>query len=281
MTRPEQTPYLPVTPEQISDSALEAAEEGASVIHIHVREPESARPSMRVDLYQDVVDRIRKKRPDLLINLTTGPGAVFIPSEQKLRDLCQGQAQVLMADAITRVRHIELIKPELCSLDFNTMQRGGDGMTQINHPAVVKEMLRLIQAAGVKPELELFDSGDMVMALEWYNQGLIQRPAFWQFAMGIKYGWPATTTSLTHACAMLPKDSVWSAFGIGSAEMPMVAQTMLMGGHVRVGLEDNIYVSKNVLAKSNAELVRMAREIITLLGGSVATTVQARETLLK
>lgn len=281
MTKPGQTPYLPITPEQIAVSALEAGEAGASVIHIHVRDPKTGLPSMQTELYADVVDRIRQHRPDLLINLTTGPGAVFVSSVEMLQQLCQGQGKIFIADAQIRVAHIESIKPDLCSLDFNTMQRGGDGMTQINHPTIVKEMLRLIQNVGVKPELEIFDSGDMVMALEWHSQGLITRPSFWQFAMGIKYGWPATPTALAHAHAMLPCNSTWSAFGIGASEMPMVAQTMIMGGHVRVGLEDNIYIDKGVLAKSNAELVARARDIIKFLGGTVANTAQARDILLK
>jgi uncharacterized protein (DUF849 family) len=281
VTRVDQTPYLPVTPEQIATSSLEAAEAGASVIHIHVRDPKSGRPSMETELYRDVVDRIRQRRKDVLINLTTGPGSAFINSADALEKLCQGQGRAFMADAHTRVRHIELIRPELCSLDFNTMQRGSTGQTQINHPDIVKEMLRLIQQAGTKPELEIFDSGDMIIALEMYQQGLIKGQPFWQFAMGIKYGWPATHTALTHAQALIPENSVWSAFGIGREQMPMVAQTMLRGGHVRVGLEDNIYVSKGVLAKSNAELVSNAVELIRLLGGTVASTQQAREILLK
>ena len=280
VTRPDQTPYLPITPEQIATSGLEAAEAGASVIHIHVRDPESGRPSMETELYQDVVNRIRKYRSDVLINLTTGPGSAFIPYKT-LHDLNENPGKIFMADAQTRVRHIEIIRPDLCSLDFNTMQRGGDGITQINHPVIVKEMLRLIQNAGVKPELEIFDSGDMVIANEMYNQGLIKGQPFWQFAMGIKYGWPATHTALSHAQAMMPANSVWSAFGIGRDQMPMVAQTMLRGGHVRVGMEDNIYVSKGELVKSNAELVGIARDIIKLLGGTLATTTQAREILIK
>lgn len=281
MTRLDQSPYLPVTTEQIANSALEAAEAGASVVHIHVRDPISYNPSMDIELYRDVVDRIRLYRKDLLINLTTGPGSAWIKSAESLEQLCQGQGSAFMKDAQTRVEHIELLRPEICSLDFNTMQRGGEGTTQINHPAIVKEMLKLIQQAGTKPELEIFDSGDMVIALEMHRAGLIKGQPFWQFATGVKYGWPATHTTLTHAQAMLPNNSVWSAFGIGKDQMPIVAQTMLRGGHVRVGMEDNIYTSKGVLAKSNAELVTMASDLIKMLGGTVATTAQAREILLK
>jgi uncharacterized protein (DUF849 family) len=280
-TRPDQTPYLPVTPEQIATSSLEAAEAGAAVIHIHVRDPESGRPCMEIELYRDVVDRIRQHRKDVLINLTTGPGSTLINSAEALEKLCQGQGHAFMKDAQARVRHVELLRPELCSLDFNTMQRGATGTTQINHPDIVKEMLRLVQQAGTKPELEIFDSGDMVIALEMYNQGLIKGQPFWQFATGIKYGWPASHTTLTHAQAMIPANSVWSAFGIGKEQMPIVAQTMLRGGHVRVGLEDNIYIDKGVLAKSNAELVGRACDLIKILGGTVASTAQARDILLK
>ena len=279
-TNRSQTPYLPVTPEEIANSALESAEAGAAVVHIHVRDPETTWPSMELDLYRDVVDRIRKHNSHVLINLTTGPGAVFIKSVDELQKLCQGQITSFMADALERVKHIQVIKPDLCSLDFNTMQRGGHGVTQVNHPSIVKEMLKLIQEAGTKPELEIFDSGDMVIAREMYDQGLIHGRPYWQFAMGIRYGWPATQTALTHAHAMLPAGSVWSAFGIGRLQMPMVAQTMLMGGHVRVGMEDNIYVSKGVLAKTNAELVTMARDLIRLLGGTHASPQQARQILL-
>ena len=281
VTCPDQTPYLPVTPEQIATSSLEAAEVGASVIHIHVRDPSSGRPSMEIELYRDVVDRIRQHRKDILINLTTGPGSVWIKSAEELEKLCQGQGRAWIQDAQTRVRHIELIRPELCSLDFNTMQRGVTGQTQINHPDIVKEMLRLIQQVGTKPELEIFDSGDMVIALEMYREGLIKGQPFWQFAMGVKYGWLANHTSLTHAQAMIPNNSVWSAFGIGKEQMPMVAQTMLRGGHVRVGMEDNIYIAKGELVKSNAELVGTARDLIKILGGNVASTAQARDILLK
>jgi len=281
VTRPDQTPYLPVTPEQIATSSLEATEAGASVIHVHVRDPKTGRPSMETELYRDVVDRIRQHRKDVLINLTTGPGSAFINSAEDLEKLCQGQGRAFMKDAQARVKHIELIQPELCSLDFNTMQRGASGQTQINHPDIVKEMLRLIQQAGTKPELEIFDTGDMVIALEMHKQGLIKGQPFWQFAMGIKYGWPASHTALTHAQALMPANSVWSAFGIGKEQMPMVAQTMLRGGHVRVGMEDNIYIAKGELVKSNAELVTKAVRIIRDLGGDVASTAQAREILLK
>lgn len=277
VTTREQTPYLPVTPEEIANSSLEAAEAGAAVVHIHVRDPQTAKPSITVDLYRDTVNRIRKKNKKVLINLTTGPGAYYLPTFDG--NLAQGAPGTVLLKASRRVEHIQLIKPEICSLDFNTMHQAGDGI-RINHRRVTKEMLHLIQEVGTKPELEIFDSGDLRIAQEYVDEGLIKGKPFWQFAMGVKYGWGASTNALHYAYRELPPGSLWSAFGIGKQQMPFVAQTMLMGGHVRVGMEDNIYLSKGVLAKTNAELVKMAVDIIKLLGGEVAGFKDAREILL-
>jgi uncharacterized protein (DUF849 family) len=278
VTSRDQTPYLPVTPEEIATSALEAAEAGATVAHIHVRDPATGKPSVNIDHYRDTVDRIRKQNKDLLINLTTGPGAFYLPSFGV--NLAQGAPGSYLAGAAKRVEHIQLIKPDICSLDFNTMHQAGDGI-RINHKRVTREMLRLIQEAGTKPELEIFDSGDLRIAQEFVAEGLVKGQPFWQFAMGVKYGWGASTNALQYAYRELAPGSLWSAFGIGRQQMPYVAQTMLLGGHVRVGMEDNIYTSKGVLAKTNAELVKMAVEIIKLLGGSVASYSEARDILLQ
>lgn len=277
VTTREQTPYLPVTPEEIATSALEAAEAGAAVAHIHVRDPETGRPSVNVDYYRDTVDRIKKHNKDLLINLTTGPGAFYLPSFGV--NLAQGAPGSFLAGAAKRVEHIQAIKPDLCSLDFNTMHQAGDGI-RINHKRVTREMLRLVQEAGTKPELEIFDSGDLRIAQEFVAEGLVKGKPFWQFAMGVKYGWGSTPNALHYAYRELEPGSTWSAFGIGKDEMPLVAQTMILGGHVRVGMEDNIYTSKGVLAKTNAELVKMAVDIIKLLGGTVAGYQEARDILL-
>lgn len=276
VTTKDQTPYLPVTPEEIAESSLEAAEAGASVVHIHVRDIITRKPSIELDLYRDTVDRIKKKNNKVLINLTTGPGAQYIPTPG---NLSTGAPGTVLLPADIRVRHIQLIKPDLCSMDFNTMHQANDGI-RINHKRITKEMVRLVQEAGTKCELEIFDSGDFRIAREFLDEGIIKGRPFWQFAMGVKYGWDATPNSLFYAYNQLPENSIWSAFGIGKMEMPMVAQTMILGGHVRVGMEDNIYTSKGVLAKSNAELVLMAKNIITLLGGEVASFKEAREIIL-
>jgi len=275
-TTKEQTPYLPITPEEIANSSLEAAEAGAAIIHIHVRDPETGKQSMNIDYYVDVVNRIKKQNKEVLINLTTGPGAFFWPN---YNNLTQGETYSKMFNAEERVKHIQLIKPDICSLDFNTMhQAKGDGI-RINLRRITKEMLRLVQEAGTKPEMEIFDSGDFRIAQEFVDEGLVKGKPFYQFVMGVKYGWGASTNTLQYALKELRSNATWSAFGIGKDEMTMVAQSMILGGHVRVGLEDNIYTSKVVLAKSNAELVIMAKDIIRLLGGQVASPSDARDIL--
>jgi len=275
-TTKEQTPYLPITPEEIANSSLEAAEAGAAIIHIHVRDPETGKQSMNIDYYVDVVNRIKKQNKEVLINLTTGPGAFFWPN---YNNLTQGETYSKMFNAEERVKHIQLIKPDICSLDFNTMhQAKGDGI-RINLRRITKEMLRLVQEAGTKPEMEIFDSGDFRIAQEFVDEGLVKGKPFYQFVMGVKYGWGASTNTLQYALKELRSNATWSAFGIGKDEMTMVAQSMILGGHVRVGLEDNIYTSKGVLAKSNAELVIMAKDIIRLLGGQVASPSDARDIL--
>jgi uncharacterized protein (DUF849 family) len=272
-TRPEDTPYLPITPEQIATSALECAEAGAAAVHIHVRDPETGRPAIALDLYQDTVDRIKKHNRDLIINLTTGPGAYWIPSKD---NLANGGSGSLMLSPEIRVRHIESLKPDICSLDFNTMHQAGDGI-RINHRQIAKEMVQRVQAVGCKPELEIFDSGDFRIAQEFVVEGIIESPPLWQFAMGVKYGWAATPEALDYARRQLPAGSVWSAFGISKMQMPIVAQSWIYGGHVRVGLEDNIYLEKGVLVKTNAELVTKAVRIVKDLGGQIANYQEARE----
>jgi uncharacterized protein (DUF849 family) len=243
------------------------------VVHIHVRDLETGRPAIALDLYQDTVDRIKKHNKDVIINLTTGPGAYWIPSKDNLRNGGDGS---VMLSASTRVRHIEELKPDICSIDFNTMHQAGDGI-RINHRRITSEMVRRVQAVGCKPELEIFDSGDFRIAQELVAEGVIESPPLWQFAMGIKYGWAATPEALDYARRQLSVGSVWSAFGISKMQMPIVAQSWIYGGHVRVGLEDNIYLEKGVLAKTNAELVTKAARIVKDLGGQIANYQEARE----
>jgi uncharacterized protein (DUF849 family) len=268
----EQTQYLPITPEQIANSALEAAEAGAAVVHLHVRDPNTGRPSMKFDLYKEVVDRIKEKNTDVLINLTTGPGATG-PA-----DVIFGNAYPNFQPAEARVAHILKLKPDICSLDLNTMNRGLQNIT-VNSIAVAREIAKIVQGASVKPELEIFDSGDLEIAKMLIAEGTIVGNPLWQIASGVKWGWSASPATLEYAKQLLPRDSTWYAFGIGAMQMPFVALSTISGGHARVGLEDNVYLSKGILAKTNAELVEKAVRIIRDMGNEPATPIEARTIL--
>lgn len=274
LVKPEQTPHLPITPEQIANECLAAAEAGAGQVHIHVRDPETGKPSMQVELYREVVARIRRENRALVINLTTGPGGRFVPSEDDPKVYAPGTS---LLPPEKRVEHIALIKPDVCSLDLNTMNSGPDVV--INTPKNVRRMAKVIREAGVKPELEIFDSGDIHMALDLIADGTLQGPGMWTLVLGVKYGFMPAPETVLYARNMLPPGAFWSAFGIGRMEFPIVAQAWLMGGHVRVGMEDNIYLDKGVLATSNAQLVAKARDIIRSLGGDVASPHDARQML--
>ena len=268
----EQTPYLPVTPEQIANSALEAASAGAAVVHIHVRDPNTGRPSMDTALYREVFNRIKDKNTDVLINLTTGPGATG-PST-----VIFGGPHPAFQPAARRVEHILELKPDICSLDLNTMNRGPQNIT-VNTISVAREMARAVQTVGTLPELEIFDSGDLEIAKMLIAEGTITGQPLWQIATGIKWGWSASPATLEYAKQLLPRDSTWYAFGIGAMEMPFVALSTISGGHARVGLEDNIYLSKGQLARTNAELVEKAVRIIRDMGNEPATPAEARTIL--
>ncbi|PLC06814.1 NADPH:quinone reductase [Variovorax sp. RO1] len=274
LVKPEQTPHLPITPVQIADECLAAAEAGAAQVHIHVRHPETGKPSMEVDLYREVVDRIRRENRELIVNLTTGPGGRFIPSEDDPKIAAPGTT---LLPPEKRVEHIALIRPDVCSLDLNTMNSGPDVV--INTPKNVRRMAKVMREAGVKPELEIFDSGDIHLALGLIADGTLDGPAMWTFVLGVKYGFAPTPETLLYARNLLPRGAFWSAFGIGRTEFPIVAQSWLLGGHVRVGMEDNIYLEKGVLAESNAQLVAKTRDILRSLGGDVANPREARAML--
>jgi uncharacterized protein (DUF849 family) len=274
LTRPDQTPHLPISPEHIARDCLEAAAAGAAAVHIHVRDPATGKPSMEVELYREVMDLIRRENQELIINLTTGPGGRYIPSDDNPRIAAPGST---LLPPLERVRHIQQLQPDVCSLDLNTMNSGKDVV--MNTPRNVRIMATAMREAGVKPELEIFDSGDMHLALDLIKDGTLQGPGMWTFVTGVKYGFNFSPETLLYARSLLPAGAVWSAFGIGRHEFPCVAMALLAGGHVRVGLEDNIYLDKGVLAKNNAELVTRARRIVHDLGGELANPREARALL--
>jgi len=273
LTTLQQHPGLPCTPEQIATAALESAKAGAAIAHIHVRHPDG-RPSMELEHYREVVNRIRDKNSELIINLTTGLGGRFVPSKEDPKIAGPGTSIV---HPLRRVEHIVALKPDIATLDLNTMWSGTAAV--INTPENVTIMANEIQKAGSKPELEVFDSGDIQLANVLLEQGVLKRPALFQIVMGVRYGFISTPQTLIYAQSLLPMDATWAAFAIGRWEFPMLAQAWFLGGHVRVGLEDNVFISKGVLAPSNAALCEKAARIIDDLGGELATPKQAREIL--
>ena len=266
-------PAIPVTPEQIATACVEAARAGATICHIHVRDPETGKPSMDPAHYREVVARIRDSGTDLVINLTTGAGGRFIPGDVRPAEPAQGTNLSTPAE---RVQHVEELRPEICSLDMGTMNFGPHVF--MNTPAHLATMAKAIQAAGVKPELEVFDSGHVRLANHFVESGIIEGDPLYQICLGISWGQPATPAAMTYMRDLLPAGATWAGFGISRMQFPMVAQAVLLGGHVRVGLEDNIYLERGVFG-SNAQLVEKAIKIINLLGHETATPQEARQIL--
>jgi uncharacterized protein (DUF849 family) len=274
LTKPEMNRALPVSPEQIADSALEAAEAGAAAVHIHVRHPDTGAPSMEVAHYRAVVERIRAKNTALIINLTTGPGGRFQPSDE---NPAVGGPRTNLLHPERRVEHVVALKPDVCTLDLNTMTFGQEVV--INTPPNLRKMAAAIYESGVVPELELFDSGDIQLMNDFLAEGVLRQPALVSLVLGVKYGFPATPGAMAFARSMLPSDTIWTGFGIGRSAFPMVAQSFLLGGMVRIGMEDTVNVAKGRLAKGNGELVEKARHVVELLGGEIMRAEEAREML--
>jgi uncharacterized protein (DUF849 family) len=269
---------VPVTPEQIAESALEAARAGAAVVHIHVRDPATAQGSRDVELYRRVVEIIRGADVDAIINLTAGMGGDLVlggpdsplPLDQVATDL---------AGAAERLAHVEALRPEICTLDCGTMNfaAGGD-YVMANTPEMLRAMARRIQSLGVRPELEVFDTGQLVMVKDLIDEGLIDDPVLIQLCMGIRYGAPDDPGTLLTLVNALPAGSVFSAFSIGRMQLPYVAMAVLAGGNVRVGLEDNLYVGPGEKA-TNGALVQRAATILNAMNVRVLGPEEVRERL--
>ena len=266
--------YVPITPKQIADSAVEAAQAGAAIVHIHVRDPDTGAPSMNVKLYREVVDRIRASGTDVLLNLTTGVGARYVPSET---DPAVAGPGTNFVSPEARVEHVLELKPEICSLDVGSVNFAR--YVVINTPDHLSRMAALISAAGVKPELEVFELGHIRYARKMIEDGEIVGSPLFQLCLGIPWAAEAAPETMIAMRNRLPPGAQWSGFGISTALWPMVAQALLLGGNVRVGLEDSIYISRGVLAPSNAALVERAVNIIHDLGGETASPADARQML--
>ena len=267
-------PGLPFSPEEIATSAIEAAHAGAAIAHIHVRDPETGVGSMEPAYYREVVERIHASGVDLLINLTTGAGGQFVPGT---KEPAMGMESSNFQLPEIRTQHVEELRPDICSLDMGSMNF--DQRVFVNTPRHLTQMAEAIRKAGVKPELEVFDSGHLRLAKKLIADGVIDAPAMFQLCLGISWGEAATTQAMLHMRDQLPEGSLWAGFGIAQYQFPMVAQAVVLGGHVRVGLEDNLYLSRGVPAPNNAALVSRTVEIIGLLGEEAATPDDARELL--
>jgi len=262
---------VPVTPAQIATSCLDAEKAGAAVVHIHVRDPDTGKASMDPALYREVVGRIRDAGSALVINLTTGPGARFVPGDTEPVEMGEGSN---IRSPETRLEHVEELRPDICSLDVATMNFGENAM--VNVPRHLRAMAARIKTVGVKPELEVFDTGHVLLANQLVKEGYLDEPPLYQLCLGIPWGAPATPEGMSFMKSLLPDGANWSGFGISRAEFPMVAQACMLGGHVRVGLEDNLYIARGKLADSNAQLVERAVTIVESIGGTVATPDEAR-----
>jgi uncharacterized protein (DUF849 family) len=274
LTTPEMTPHLPVSPRQIADSALEAAEAGAAQVHLHVRDPATGRPSMELDLYREVVERIRERNTEVVVNLTTGPGGRFVPDEAE-----PGQAGpgTTLTTPERRTAHVVALRPDVATLDLNTMNSGGQVV--INTPGNVRRMAAAIRAAGAVPEIELFDSGDIALLHDLLRDGTLAAPLVCSFVLGVRYGFQPSPETVLYARDLLPPGAEFTVIGTGRWCFPAVAQSVLAGGHVRVGLEDAVYLDRGLLAPSNAAMVEKARRIVESLGTRVAGPARAREIL--
>jgi uncharacterized protein (DUF849 family) len=269
-------PHLPITPEQIAISSIDAAKAGAAIVHIHVRDPDTGAPSRDSALYREVVDRIRSSDTDVIINLTTGMGGDLYlgpdsaPLEFTSDTDCVGQLE--------RMQHVEELLPEICSLDCGSFNYAVDNYVYISST----EMLRLgaarLQKIGVKPELEVFDLGHIWFAKQMLSEGLLDAPPLFQICLDVRWGAQALPRNFQAMVDNLPDGANWAGFALGAMEMPMVAQAALLGGNVRVGLEDNLYLDKGVPA-TNAQLVERSRTILELMGAKIQSPEQARKTL--
>ncbi|MDH3662811.1 MAG: 3-keto-5-aminohexanoate cleavage protein [Alphaproteobacteria bacterium] len=257
-------PNIPVTPEQIAEAAISSARAGAAIAHCHVRDPETGKGSRNPALYREVVERIRSADVDVVINLTAGmggdltlgPGETPLPFDDAGTDL---------VGPLEKLVHIDELRPEICTLDCGSMNFGEGDYVMTNTPNQLRAGAKAIRDLGVKPELEVFDTGHHWFVNQLAKEGLLADPPMIQLCMGIPYGAPADVQTMQAMVNRLPAGSVWSGFAIGRMQMPFVAAAALLGGNVRVGLEDNLYLDKGVFAR-NAELVTRAIEILQRLG---------------
>ena len=272
----ERSSYVPRSPSEIATSAIEAAKAGAAVVHCHVRDPDTGKPSRSLDFYRQVTELIRSSSTDVILNLTAGMGGDLVlgGTDSPLPPA----AGTDMISAKARIAHIEQCLPELCTLDCGTMNFAEADYVMTNTPGMLREMGAIMTAIGVKPEIEAFDTGHLWFAKQLVNEGVLKSPALVQLCMGVPWGAPDDLNTFMAMVNNVPKDWNWSAFSLGRSQMPYVAASVLAGGNVRVGLEDNLWLRKGVLA-SNAQLVSNAASIIENLGSTILSPSEVRSKL--
>ena len=270
----DKSPHVPRSPQQIADSAIAAAKAGAAVVHCHVRDPETGKPSRDLALYREVTERIRDSATDVVLNLTAGMGGdiVFGSTENPLPVNPKGTD---MVGATERMAHVVNCLPEICTLDCGTMNFNEADYVMTNTPGMLRAMGKMMTDLGVCPEIEAFDTGHLWFAKELVKEGVLKGPALVQLCMGVPWGAPDDLNTFMAMVNNVPSDWNWSAFAIGRNQMAYVAASVLAGGNVRVGLEDNIWLEKGVLA-TNAQLVERAASIISNLGARVMTPAEVR-----
>ena len=268
---------IPIMPAEIAQAAIEAAKAGAAIAHCHVRDPKTGAQSRDLALYREVVDRIRDSDTDVIINLTAGTGGDLTLGPTSA-PLPLNSAGTDMASAQVRVQHIKESLPEICTLDCGTMNFGEGDYIMTNTPAMLRDMAARMTALGVRPEIEAFDTGHLWFAKQLVEEGLIEDPVLIQLCMGVPWGAPPDLTTLMAMVTNVPKDWIFSAFSIGRMQLPYVAAAVLAGGNVRVGLEDNIYLSRGELA-TNAQLVERATTILSAMNVNLLTPAQVRDKL--
>ena len=273
----DRSELVPVTTVQIADAALEAARAGAAIVHIHVRDPETGGPSRDPALFRDVVDRIRASGVDVVLNLTAGMGGDLVLGGVEA-PLPPNEEGTDMAGATERLAHVAELRPDICTLDCGTMNFAEGDYVMTNTPSMLREMARQVQELGVRPEIEIFDTGHLVFAKRLIEEGLVDEPALLQLCMGIPYGAPADPGTLLALVNQLPEDCVFSAFAIGRMQLAYVALAPLIGGNVRVGLEDNIWLERGVKA-TNGQLVERAVTILEAMNVRVLGPAETREKL--
>ena len=271
----DRSPHVPRSPEQIANDCIDAAKAGAAVVHCHVREPDTGKPSRRIELYRELTERVRDAEVDVVLNLTAGMGGDIVFGDTEA-PFPLNEAATDMVGATERMEHVRQCLPEICTLDCGTMNFAEADYVMTNTPGMLRAMGKMMTDLGVRPEIEAFDTGHLWLAKQLVSEGIIEDPVMIQLCMGIPWGAPDDLNTFMAMVNNIPESWTFSAFSIGRNQMPFAAAAMLAGGNIRVGLEDNLWLGKGQLA-TNAQLVEKAATIVTNMGATLMTPAEVRE----